>query len=61
MMKIPFSFSRRLKTLSKKIKGKNQRIKVFELNGNYTYDVGNPTPIPTNINTAFTFNSVSHT
>jgi len=30
--------------------------KVFELNGNYTYDVGNPTPIPININTAFTFN-----
>ena len=30
--------------------------KVFELNGNYTYDVGNPTPIPTNINTVFTFN-----
>jgi len=30
--------------------------KVFELNGNYTYDVGNPTPIPININTVFTFN-----
>jgi len=30
--------------------------KVFDINGTYSYDVGNSTPIPININTTLTFN-----
>jgi len=35
--------------------------KVFDINGSYSYDVGNATPIPININTALTFNPFSIT
>ena len=30
-------------------------IKVFDINGSYSYDLGNTTPIPTNINTTLNF------
>ena len=33
--------------------------KVFEIQGNYIYDVGNPTPIPININTVLSFTPFS--
>ena len=35
--------------------------KVFDINGSYSYDVGNVTPIPININTVLTFNPFSIT
>ena len=35
--------------------------KVFDINGSYSYDMGNATPIPININTALTFNPFSIT
>ena len=35
--------------------------KVFDINGSYSYDVGNVTPIPININTTLTFNPFSIT